>query len=259
MQIGINIYTKWPYRQIIDAFAENGIRHTFVCADHPQLDEVMGALKAANITVDNIHAPYKGQNGMWSEDEQEQAMLHTLMESVDICVRHGVKLMVAHVSNGRPMPPVNEAGIARFDRLLAYAKAQGVQVAFESHRYAENVEFMLRRHPEVGFCLDTAHEHAFTPGKRYMPEWGSRLAATHLSDNDCLCDKDMHMLPFDGIIDFDQTAREIAACGRDVTLMLEIKPENHERYRDVPLREYYRAAAERLRRFEQMVEGYKAR
>ena len=33
MEVGINLYTKWPFRDVIDAFVENGIEHTFVCAE----------------------------------------------------------------------------------------------------------------------------------------------------------------------------------------------------------------------------------
>lgn len=256
MNIGINLYSKWPFEEIIDAFRENGINRTFVCIEHPMLGEVMSALKKANITVDNFHAPFKGLNCIWEDGAEGEEMLTRLLESVDICVRYGVKLMVAHVSNGRPMPQIIKIGLDRYDKFMSYAKQHGVKIAYESHRYVENVQYIIERYPEAGFCLDTAHEDAFTPGVRYMPMWGHRLAATHISDNECVCDKDMHMLPFDGHIDFERTAREIATCGRDVTLMLEIKPDNHEKYKDVSIKEYYTSAAKRIKKFTDMVDSY---
>lgn len=258
IKTGINIYPKWPFKEIIEVFLANGIDRTFVTIDHPQLDEVMSALKTAGITVDNFHAPYKNQNLIWEDDEKGDVMLSDFTESVDICVKYGVNLLIAHVSQGRPMPPITEAGIARFDKFMAYAKSKGVTVAYECHRYVENVEYMLRRYPDAGFCLDTAHEDAFTPGVRYMPTWGHRLVATHISDNECVCDKDMHMLPFDGHIDFDTTAKEIAESGRDVTLMLELKPVNHEKYKDVSIKDYYTEAAKRVKKLAAMVDYYKS-
>lgn len=254
MEIGINLYPKWPYEEIIAAFLENGIRHTFVNIEHPQFAEAMDALAKAGITVDNFHAPFKGLNVIWEPGEAGDEMLTRLMAGVDICVQYGVKLMVAHVSNGKPMPPIIPAGLDRYDRLMAYAGEKGVTIAFESHRFVENVKFFMDRYPEAGFCLDTSHEDAFTPGVRYMPMWGDRLVATHLSDNEYVCDYDMHMLPFDGHIDFARTAREIAQSGRKVTLMLEIKPDNHEKYQDVSIKDYYIAAAASARRFAEMVE-----
>lgn len=258
MRVGINLYSKWPYEEVIALFLENGIDHTFVCIDHPQLDEVMSALAKANITVDNFHAPFKKQNFIWEDDTRGEEMLSDLIESVDICVKYGVKLLIAHVSQGRPMPTISKAGIERFDKFMAYAKNRGVTVAYECHRYVENVRYIIERYPEAGFCLDTAHEDAFTPGMRYMPVWGHRLVATHISDNECVCDKDMHMLPFDGHIDFEKTAREIAESGRDVTLMLEVKPDNHEKYKDVSIKDYYAAASKSIKRFEKMVDRYKS-
>lgn len=257
MRIGINLYSNWCYEEVIEAFLENGIDRTFVCAEHPQFDEVMQALKKANITVDNLHAPFKGQNAIWANDESGDRMLERFLEGVDLCVKHGLKLMVAHVSNGRPMPKITKAGLDRFDKLMAYAKSKGVTIAFESHRYLENVRYMIERYPEAGFCLDNGHENAFTPEVRYLPMWSERLVATHLSDNEYVCDKDMHMLPFDGNIDFTETARELAKCNRDVTLMLEVKPDNHEKYKDISVKDYYAAAAKSIRKLAAMVESYR--
>lgn len=257
MEIGINLYSKWPYEEVIEAFLENGIRRTFVNIEHPAFEDAMKALAKAGIVVDNFHAPFKGLNVIWEPGEAGDGMLARLMTGVDLCVKHGVNLMVAHVSNGRPMPPIIPAGLERYDRLMAYAREKGVTIAFESHRFVENVKYFMERYPEAGFCLDTSHEDAFTPGVRYMPMWGHRLVATHLSDNEYVCDYDMHMLPFDGHIDFTQTAREIAESDREVTLMLEIKPDNHEKYKDVSIKDYYTAAAQSVRRFAAMVEKAK--
>ncbi len=257
MNVGINLYAGFPYEQVIEAFKENGIDRTFVCIEHPQFEKVMQALKEANITVENFHAPYKKQNLIWAEGETGEEMLRIFLKSIDYCVRYGVKTMVMHVSNGRPMPEISDAGVRRLDKLMSYAKEKGITVAFESHRYVENVQCLLERYPEAGFCLDTCHEHAFTPGIRHMPMWGKRLVATHISDNDCVCDKDMHMLPFDGIIDWDKTAKEIADSGKDVTLMLEVKPDNHPLYKDMFVKAYYTVAAERIRKLGNLVEQYK--
>lgn len=255
MEIGINLYPRWPYEEVIEAFLENGIGRTFVNIEHPEFEKAMEALARAGIAVDNFHAPFKGLNVIWEPGEAGDEMLAKLMGGVDACVKYGVKLMVCHVSNGRLMPPISPVGLARYDKLMAYAGERGVTIAFESHWFVENVAYFMERYPQAGFCLDTSHEDAFTPGVRYMPMWGDRLVATHLSDNEYVCDYDMHMLPFDGHIDFAQTAQEIAECGREVTLMLEIKPDNHEKYKDVSIKDYYAAAAKSVKRFAKMVEN----
>lgn len=257
MNIGINLDSKLPYQEVIDAFLQNGINRTFVCIEHPQFFEVMSALNKANITVDNFHAPFKKQNTIWKDGEEGDATCEHFIKSVDLCVEYGVNLMVAHVTNGRPMTPITQIGLERFDKFISYAQSNGVKIAFENHRYVENVKFIMDRYPEAGFCLDTSHENGFTPGVRYMPMWGNRLVATHLSDNEIVCDKDMHMIPFDGCIDFEQTAREIAQSSKDITLMLEIKPNNHPKYSNMSVKEYYSVAADRIKRFASMVDNFR--
>lgn len=257
MNIGINLDSKLPYQEIIDAFLQNGINRTFVCIEHPQFAEVMRALKNANIVVDNFHAPFKKQNTIWKDGEEGDAMLSHFLQSVDLCVEYGIDLMVAHVTNGRPMPPITQIGLERFDKFISYAQSNGVKIAFENHRYVENVKFIMDRYPEAGFCLDTSHENGFTPGIRYMPMWGDRLVATHLSDNETVCDKDMHMIPFDGNINFEQTAKEIAASSKEVTLMLEIKQSNHPMYSNMTVKEYYSSAADSIKKFADMVDSFR--
>ena len=119
MRIGINLYSKWPFEEVIEAFKENNIDRTFVCIEHPQFDEAMRALKKANITIENLHAPYKGQNLIWEEGQVGEEALKRFLESVDICVKHSIKILVAHVSNGRPMPEISKIGTTRFDKFIA--------------------------------------------------------------------------------------------------------------------------------------------
>jgi len=257
MHVGINLNSKLPIQDAINALLENGIDRTFVCIEHPQFTEAMCALIKAGITVDSFHAPFKNQNRIWEEGEAGELMLADFLKSVDYCVEYGVPILVAHVSNGRPMPPISEIGLDRYDKFVSYARSKGIQIAFENHRYAENVQLIMARYPDMGFCLDTSHENGFTPGINYMEMWTDRLIATHLSDNEYVCDKDMHMIPFDGNIDFAQVARQIAKCPNEVTLMLEIKPTNHPKYKDMPIKEYYAAAAESIRKFAHMVEECK--
>ena len=112
MEIGINLYPKWPYREVIAAFLENGIRRTFVNIEHPEFEAAMAALAKAGITVDNFHAPFKNLNVIWEPGQAGDEMLNKLLSGVDACVRYGVPLMVGHVSNGSPMPPISPEGLA---------------------------------------------------------------------------------------------------------------------------------------------------
>jgi len=256
MNIGINLYSKWPYQRIIKSFKENGINRTFVCTDHPEFTSAMKCLKRNNIQVDNFHAPFKGLNRIWSEEKEGVEPLKIYLNSVDLCVKYDVPLLVVHVSNGRPMPPISNQGVERFKKFMCYANNRGVVVAIENHRYVENVKYIMDMFSEAKFCYDTSHAHGFTHGVDYTSIWGKRMSATHISDNDSVCDKDMHMLPFDGIIDFDSVARKLVKYEYNGTLMLEIKPDNHIMYSHMGIEEYYVRATNSLNRLKSIVEKY---
>ena len=60
MEIGINLYPKWPYEEVIAAFVENGISRTFVNIEHPEFERAMEELEKMLIYLEN----YKGFTGI---------------------------------------------------------------------------------------------------------------------------------------------------------------------------------------------------
>ena len=106
--------------------------------------------------------------------------------------------------------------------MLEHALKKNVKIAYENIRAVKNLTKIMERQPEAVFCWDTGHESCFSFGKRFMPLFGKRLAALHIHDNRKFPFFDDHRLPFDGKIDFDYTAREIAKTDYQGPLMLEV-------------------------------------
>ena len=67
--------------------------------------------------------------------------------------------------------------------------------------------------PYVHFCYDTGHDLGLAWDteyfNRYLPAYKDRLAALHIHDS--IKGFDMHMAPFDGAIDWEQVAKDLAA------------------------------------------------
>ncbi len=256
MEIGIGVSTVAQ----VEAIARLGVKHSFLGTSDKNFEAIMAKLKECGITCDTLHAPFNAINDMWSEDEEKgEAELKSQMEAIDLCVKHGVPTVIIHVSSGRPMPPINDKGIARYDALVAHAREKCVKIAFENLRYVENLDLVLRRYPDMGFCWDTGHEQCYTPGVRYMPMYGDRVIALHVHDNACGVDTDNHLLPFDGKIDFETVTADLAAADCRCTLMLEIgrdsEVDGKAIYEAMSYEAYYTRALAAAQRLSDMVEA----
>lgn len=146
----------------------------------------------------------------------------------------------------------------RFTKLIDYAQRNSVKVAFENQRKLSNLAWVFENFSEedgVGFCWDCGHENCFTPGKEYMPLFGDRLICTHIHDNYGIYNQDSHLLPFDGAINFRKVADAIHAAKFAGTLMLEVLPENSDRYDGMSLDAYLEKAAGAAKKLRDMVEN----
>ena len=198
---------------------------------------------------------------MWGEDEEKgKAILERLKDSVDKCAKYNIPVTIVHVSSGRPMVPISDAGIRRYSELFEYAKKKNVTVALENLRYLENLKYFMDNFSEPGFCWDTGHENCYTKGVDYMKLFGKRTAALHVHDNRCGNDTDDHLLPFDGNIDFDAVARSLAESGYKGTLMLEVGKDVNcgeaYPYTDMTDEEYFLKAKAAAERIAAMVDSY---
>ena len=145
-----------------------------------------------------------------------------------------------------------------------------MKLAFENTEGEEYLQAILETFggsPAVGFCIDTGHRHCYNRDADLITKYGDLLVATHINDNLGIKDKgghifwhdDLHLLPFDGTVDWEETARKLAAVRYTGTLTFELntksKPGRHEndRYGEMPLRAYLAQSFRRARRFEKLL------
>lgn len=254
-KLGINIFARKdvPLKEQVALMKDVGFDASFITpADDKTIFEAADHLHSAGLTIDTIHAPWKGINDIWLEGDNGEEPLSAFMHYVDLCKATGVPIAVIHLSSGATPPPVTDVGRERFTRLVDYAGEQGISLAFENQRMLSNLAWVFEEFkdtPHVGFCWDVGHEACFTGGRRYMPLFADKLICTHIHDNDCIYDHDQHRIPFDASIDFDRVSSELRASDFSGTLMLEVAGSSSF-YQDISAEEYYKrayAAACRLR------------
>ena len=218
---------------------------------------VEGTVRVAELAAkydlfyESIHAPFDGINAMWGEDNlAAEEMYSRILACVEACRANTIPITVVHLSAGSKPPQINDLGLSRFDRLVAAAEDAGVKIAFENLRSLANLAVAMERYadsPAVGFCWDIGHEQCFAHGMEFMPLFGDRLICTHIQDNRLQHNKDHHMIPFDGALDFERIMRDMRSVGYEGALMLECGPRDDlGTYYDLSIREYYERCFEAL-------------
>lgn len=189
----------------------------------------------AGLFWETIHAPFwsadGGVNSLWLDGEAGDRFLDELFRCVDECAANQVGIMVCHGSVSSVAPAPCELGGRRFDRLVAHAASAGVKLAFENLEFPVHLRYLLGRyegHPAAGLCWDVGHQSCYTPDFDVMGEFGRRILCVHIHDNlgkrargAPSYDDDLHLLPFDGSIDFAAAGRKLRSSPFSLSLMLE--------------------------------------
>lgn len=212
----------------------------------------------------SIHAPFNKSDDMWhGDDELAETAVQELIECVNVCADNGIPIMVSHVYIGfdderKP----NTIGLERYGRVVAEAEKRGVKIAFENTEGEEYLEAVMKHFASsksVGFCWDTGHEMCYNFSKNLLALYGDKLIATHINDNLGIKDfggrifwyDDLHLLPFDGIADWDERMQRLDDCGFSDIMTFELcrnsKPNRHENdiYGKMTLEEYLAEAYKR--------------
>lgn len=248
MDTGINLFCYSEENDIsiekqIELMLENGFGHTFIMEDSPHLtDSLVDKVKRSGLVFDTLHAPFYGINSIWREGEEGERMLNNLTDAVEKCAAYDIPVIVMHLSSGKPAPIISDIGNRRFANLMERARDKNVTIAFENQRFIANIASVMEQHEDAGFCWDVGHEGCFTKGLKFMQLFGNRLSAVHIHDNHHLPDEDEHLIPYDGITDYEEIAKTLARYGFSGTVMLEVFRSESEKYRDFTPEEYYNRA-----------------
>lgn len=197
------------------------------------LEDVMALRHRADevgLEFETIHAPFSGINRMWLAGMSYLGIYEQMKESIDSAAEAGVPTVVLHLSSGWGAPEICDLGLARFDELVVHAAHRGVTLAFENLRKIGNLAYIADRYEgmdNVRFCYDWGHEHCYTKTVDWMDIFCRRVACTHIHDNlgrgeEKAGDPDLHLLPFDGNLDYAHVMRKLEEYGYRGPLTLEV-------------------------------------
>jgi sugar phosphate isomerase/epimerase len=157
---------------------------------------------------------------------------------------------------------MNNLYFDNFDTIVGKAAEGGVKIAFENTE-GEEYLFALIEHfsgnETVGFCWDSGHEMCYNYSKALLAKYGDRLIMTHLNDNlgisrfdgKTYWTDDLHLLPFDGVADWDHNVDRLKRSRPmpilNFELVIQSKPGRHDNdvYAAMPLELYFTEAYKR--------------
>lgn len=172
----------------------------------PQMCERIG------IGYDNIHLTGGGTTKIWSEGAEGDEITERYCREIKAASALGVHTGIAHVTWGLTTIPdaPGPVGLERFRRIADCAAEHGFTVAIENSVYPGHVYAVLDNITcaAFGHCYDSGHHNAFAPDEDYLGKYGDRLAAMHMQDNEGK--RDLHIMPFDGTIDWKRVASKLA-------------------------------------------------
>lgn len=233
------------------------------CRRHSPVSELVGLSKELGMEIPSYHAPFNKSDDLWNPDEIGEIGKRELLECVELCSRFEIPVMVTHAFIGYEDDFVSVgAGIERYGEVARRASELGVRLALENTEGDEYLAILfdaLKSEKSIGFCWDTGHELCYNYSKDMAALYGDNLICTHLNDNLGIRDyngkrtwhDDLHLLPFDGITNWDSVAERLAKSNYSAPLSFELsirsKPGRHENdaYAAMSPEEYFTAAHNR--------------
>ena len=234
------------------------------------LEGIMRTAQEEGMILQSVHAPFTKMAAMWKETDGTQAAIDELLACLADCQKIGAPIMVIHPFIGFTEHTPTEFGLKNYEIVVDAAEKAGVKLAFENVEGEEYLSALMKyfeKREIVGFCWDTGHELCYNRSRDMTASYGDRLLCTHLNDNLGITDPehifwtdDLHLLPFDGITDWQSVADRLNRCGFTAPLTFELttqsKPDRHEndKYEEMPIEEYLKEVLLRAKRLSAMMQ-----
>jgi len=217
----------------------------------------------------SVHAPFHRVDKIWDDEGIDgEKSTEEQIECIKQSKAVGVDLVIVHAIIGMEKCTPTALGLKRFEKIFAAAENNGVTVALENTEGEIYVEALMKEFgssDNVRFCIDTGHEMCYNGSRNIIGKYADKVFCTHLNDNLGQTGEkitwldDAHLMPFDGIADWNGIAARLKAAGYkgDITLELTSKsrPERntHDRYAHLDCRGFAALALEKAKQFKALM------
>ncbi len=237
---------------LLDKVLAAGLREFEIMAARQHLDyhdlnhvrDVAQWFSDHGVLLHSLHAPLYSD---WSLDRSggllisvaslerraRVASMDEIKRAIEVAERLPFRYLVLHLG-----VPGEEFGLDKFDAALTslehlnlFAKVRGVQILLEnipSELSAPEriLTFFHYTRLDMKVCFDTGHAHMMGGVQSAFKTFRERIAAIHIHDNHG--EKDEHLLPFEGEIDWASAIRDFRSADLQLPLLFEVNSGRHE-------------------------------
>jgi sugar phosphate isomerase/epimerase len=223
--------------QAIEVFCARG---HFDYTNPQHVREIASWFKTSNTEFHSMHSPMFadmdwGRAGEPAIDiacvdrKGRIAAMDEIKRAIEVAEHAPFRYLVQHIGNsGAEFDDRKfEAALTCLEHLHAFAKPLGVRICIENipnelSTPARLLEFIHVGHfDDIHVCFDIGHAHLMDGVEPSFTRLKDHIRTTHIHDN--LQDRDAHLWPGDGNIDWDSAMRLLRTAPQAPPLLLEIK------------------------------------
>ena len=234
---------------LLDGLVRGGAQAIEIFAARQHLDyanrkqhvrEIADWFRTSGVPLHSVHAPMfadyeRGRTGappvnVTSTDRATRIeAMDEVKRALEIAEQIPFRFMVLHLGVGNESFSDRkfEAAMTSVEHLRAFAKPLGVRILLENipNEIAvpeKLVEFIQVTHfDDVGVCFDVGHAHMMSNISEAFEILKDHIQSTHVHDNNK--DKDSHLWPGKGTINWAETMQMLRSAPRTPPLLLEIE------------------------------------
>lgn len=223
--------------QAIEIFAARG---HFDYADKAHIREAGNWFRSSGVQFHSMHSPMYMSNEFSRGVEPPLNIVDfdkrrrieatdEIKRALEVAEYAPFRFLIQHVglSNEVYEPRKFEAALSSIEHLRAFARPLGVNLIVENipnelstpERLMELIKTL--HYDDLGICFDTGHAHIMSSVHQAFGVLEQRICSTHVHDNNR--DRDSHLWPGDGNIDWNQTMQSLHSAPQAPPLLLEIE------------------------------------
>ena len=220
----------------IELFAARG---HFNYDDKEHVRELGNWFRSEKIEFHSMHSPIYMSNDFKSGGQQVNIVdpdkrmrieaMDEIKRAIEVAEYAPFRFLIQHIgkSDEYDDPRKFDNALSAIEHLRAFARPLGVSLLLENIpndlSTPERLKEILRllRYDDLGICFDVGHAHLMSSVHQAFGVLEDRIRSTHIHDNKR--DKDAHLWPGDGTIDWEQSMQSLRSATHAPAMLLEIE------------------------------------